>query len=117
MPNMDRFASEAVVFDNAYAGSFPTLPCRRDLFTGRWGHPFNTWNRMERDPPTLAGRLRADGYTTGLVFDGTNTNPAQRGGVARGPMGRTARRCVSGSAFILHHCYGNYIIGYLLQCF
>jgi arylsulfatase A-like enzyme len=29
-PNMDRFAEEAVVFDKAYAGSFPTLPCRRD---------------------------------------------------------------------------------------
>ena len=24
---------------------------------------------MERDVPTLAGRLRAEGYTTGLVFD------------------------------------------------
>ncbi len=68
-PNMDRFAREAVVFDKAYAGSFPTLPCRRDLFTGRWGHPFNTWDRMERDVPTLAGRLRAEGYTTGLVYD------------------------------------------------
>ena len=68
-PNMDRFAEEAVVFDKAYAGSFPTLPCRRDLFTGRWGHPFNTWDEMERDIPTLATSLRAQGYTTGLVFD------------------------------------------------
>ena len=68
-PNMDRFAEEAVVFDKAYSGSFPTLPCRRDLFTGRWGHPFNTWDEMERDLPTVAARLRAEGYTTGLVFD------------------------------------------------
>ena len=68
-PNMDRFAAEAVVFDKAYVGSFPTLPCRRDLFTGRWGHPFNTWDEMERDLPTVATRLRAEGYTTGLVFD------------------------------------------------
>ena len=68
-PNLDRFAREAVVFDKAYAGSFPTLPCRRDLFTGRWGHPFNTWDEMERDVPTLAARLRAAGYTTGLIFD------------------------------------------------
>ena len=68
-PNMDRFAEEAVVFDKAYVGSFPTLPCRRDLFTGRWGHPFNTWDEMERDLPTVATRLRAEGYTTGLVFD------------------------------------------------
>lgn len=73
-PNMDRFAKDAVVFDKTYAGSFPTLPCRRDLFTGRWGHPFNTWDEMERDVPTLTARLRAEGYTTGLVFDTTSTN-------------------------------------------
>ncbi|MBT4138755.1 MAG: sulfatase [Candidatus Latescibacteria bacterium] len=68
-PNMDRFASESLVFDKAYSGSFPTLPCRRDLFTGRWGQPFNTWNEMERDIPSLAGVFRNAGYTTGLVFD------------------------------------------------
>ena len=68
-PNMDRFAEQSLRFDNAYVGSFPTLPCRRDLFTGRWGHPFNTWDEMERDLPTLAETFRKEGYTTGLVFD------------------------------------------------
>jgi arylsulfatase A-like enzyme len=68
-PAMDRFAESALLFDRAYAGSFPTLPCRRDLFTARWGHPFNTWDEMERDRPTLAERFRRAGYTTGLVFD------------------------------------------------
>jgi arylsulfatase A-like enzyme len=68
-PNMDRFAEQALLFENSYVGSFPTLPCRRDLFTGRWGHPFNTWGEMERDLPTLAETFRKDGYTTGLVFD------------------------------------------------
>jgi arylsulfatase A-like enzyme len=29
-PNLDRFAKGAVVFDNAYIGSFPTIPNRRD---------------------------------------------------------------------------------------
>jgi arylsulfatase A-like enzyme len=68
-PNMDKFAEQALRFDNSYVGSFPTLPCRRDLFTGRWGHPFNTWDEMERDLPTLAETFRKEGYTTGLVFD------------------------------------------------
>ena len=68
-PNLDRFGKDALVFDHAYVGSFPTLPCRRDLFTGRWGHPFNTWSEMERNLPTLAQSLRQVGYTTGLVFD------------------------------------------------
>ena len=72
-PAMDRFAEKSMVFERAYAGSFPTLPCRRDLFTGRWGHPFNTWDEMERDLPTVAARLRAEGYTTGLVFDTANS--------------------------------------------
>jgi arylsulfatase A-like enzyme len=68
-PNMDRFAEQSLTFENAYVGSFPTLPCRRDLFTGRWGHPFNTWDQMERDLPTMAETFRKAGYTTGLVFD------------------------------------------------
>jgi len=68
-PHINRFAQEALVFDRAYTGSFPTLPCRRDLFTGRWGRPFNTWDEMERDLPTMAGTFRQEGYTTGLVFD------------------------------------------------
>jgi arylsulfatase A-like enzyme len=68
-PNMDRFAAESLLFENAYVGSFPTLPCRRDLFTGRWGHPFNTWSEMERNLPTMAETFRKAGYTTGLVYD------------------------------------------------
>ena len=43
-PNLDRFARESAVFDRAYIGSFPTIPCRTDLFTGR-----ATW-------PSAAGR-------------------------------------------------------------
>ena len=68
-PNLDRFGGEGMILDGAYAGSFPTLPCRRDLFTGRWGHPFNTWDEMERDLPTLAETFRRSGYATGLIFD------------------------------------------------
>ena len=67
-PNMDRIARESLVFSKAYSGSFPTLPCRRDLFTGRWGHPFNTWDKMEQNLPTMAERFRRAGYTTGLVL-------------------------------------------------
>jgi len=68
-PHIDRFAQEALVFNQAYTGSFPTLPCRRDLFTGRWGHPFHTWSALERGPQTMAETFRRAGYVTGLVFD------------------------------------------------
>lgn len=68
-PHIDRFADEALVFDQAYTGSFPTLPCRRDLFTGRWGRPFHTWEALERTPQTMAETFRRAGYVTGLIFD------------------------------------------------
>ena len=44
-PNLDKFASESAVFDNAYIGSFPTVPNRRDVLLGRGdiGLPFNRW--------------------------------------------------------------------------
>ena len=58
-PHIDRFAQEALLFNQAYTGSFPTLPCRRDLFTGRWGHPFHTWNALERAPQTMGGNIPA----------------------------------------------------------
>jgi len=68
-PHIDRFAQEALLFNQAYTGSFPTLPCRRDLFTGRWGHPFHTWNALEKAPQTMAETFRRAGYVTGLIFD------------------------------------------------
>ena len=38
-PNLDKFAQMSVVFDRAYCGSFPTIPSRTDLFTGKWTFP------------------------------------------------------------------------------
>ncbi|RKY86957.1 sulfatase, partial [candidate division KSB1 bacterium] len=34
-PNLDKLARDSVVFDRAYAASFPTVPNRYDLLTGR----------------------------------------------------------------------------------
>ena len=44
-PHLDRFASEAVVFDGHHVGSFPTMPARADLLTGRLSCAFMTWSR------------------------------------------------------------------------
>jgi len=33
-PNLQKLASCAAVFENAYLGSFPTIPNRRDLILG-----------------------------------------------------------------------------------
>ena len=58
-PGLDKFASQSAVFDNAYIGSFPTVPNRRDTLLGRGdiGLPFNRWKTMERKEVTLPERL------------------------------------------------------------
>lgn len=43
-PHLDRLATQSALYDRFYASSFPTIPCRTDLFTGR--HSFS--------PPALA---------------------------------------------------------------
>ncbi len=68
-PNIDAFATEAVVFDKAYAGGFPTLPNRAELFTGRWQYPYMTWDNLPATETVIARRLNDAGYITGLVFD------------------------------------------------
>lgn len=68
-PNLDAFASEAIVFDNAYAGSFPTIPHRTDAFTGRFGEPLHPWLPLGFDGVTLPAILGEAGWATYLVFD------------------------------------------------
>ena len=67
-PNMDRIARESLVFSKAFSGSFPTLPCRRDLFTGRWGHPFNTWDKMEQNFAHYGREVSPRGIHNGAGF-------------------------------------------------
>ena len=34
-PNLDRLAAQSVVFERVYTGSFPTIPHRTDMVTGK----------------------------------------------------------------------------------
>jgi arylsulfatase A-like enzyme len=68
-PSLDRLAGESVAFDRAYSCSFPTLPCRAELFTGRFVFPYLDWGPMPAKGPTLAGVFGEAGYTTALVTD------------------------------------------------
>jgi len=38
-PNLDRFAQDAVIFEDFYGELLPTIPLRRTLYTGRRGIP------------------------------------------------------------------------------
>jgi len=66
---LDRFAKEAMLFDRAYIASFPTMPHRRDIFTGRYTFAYSTWSPLSRDEIILSQLLRQAGYTTMLITD------------------------------------------------
>ncbi|HET7768698.1 MAG TPA: sulfatase [Chloroflexota bacterium] len=66
---MDRFARDATIFPRAYAGSFPTVPCRTDCYTGRTVFPMRGWSPLPLDGPCLAATLLREGYRTQLIYD------------------------------------------------
>ena len=39
-PNLDAFSKRCLVFDRTYQVSFPTIPTRIDMMTGRLTFPF-----------------------------------------------------------------------------
>jgi len=71
-PNIDRFAEEAIIFKNAFAQSYWTLPCHASIFTSRYPSvhgAIDKSRRLDRSEITLAEVLRDNGYRT-LAFTG-----------------------------------------------
>jgi arylsulfatase A-like enzyme len=68
-PALDRFAAESVVFDHHVISSFPTMPARADLLTGRFAYSFMGWEPLPAGVETLAGSLSASGWLTMGVVD------------------------------------------------
>ena len=68
-PNLDRLASESVVFDRAYAASFPTVPNRLDILTGRFTFPWHGWGPLPGDALCFPKVLNEAGYTSMMVID------------------------------------------------
>lgn len=73
-PNLDSLATSGVRFSNGYVSGPYCSPTRAGLLTGRYqtrfGHEFNpsgAKNGMPVAEKTLADRLKAAGYATGLV--------------------------------------------------
>lgn len=48
-PNMDRMIERGTVFDNAYIGSTPCMPARRDIYTGRLEFLERGWGPLEEE--------------------------------------------------------------------
>ena len=73
-PNLDALAASGVRFTNGYVSGPYCSPTRAGLLTGRYqqrfGHEFNPGGGGQGLPPTettLADRLKAAGYATGIV--------------------------------------------------
>ncbi len=70
-PVLDEFAQKAVVFDKAYAASFPTVPNRADIMLGRHAFNFMGWEPVPRNLPNLAQMANADGRTVSMMITDT----------------------------------------------
>jgi arylsulfatase A-like enzyme len=69
-PNLDAFAERAVSASRMYTSSFPTIPHRTDLTTGRYGWPWYPWqSRLMSGPNHIPDILRRAGYVSQLLCD------------------------------------------------
>ena len=83
-PNMERLARRGTVFDNAYCGSTPCMPARRDIYTGRFEFLWRGWgplNDEDADLPcqisgpadysnrSIAKKIKEDSRISYLVTD------------------------------------------------
>ncbi len=77
-PNLDRFAHQAVVFDNAYSQSNETLFSHASLFSGRYPSELGqlTYEYLpSHQHPFLAEILSAYGYRCGASVAGGHLSP------------------------------------------
>lgn len=73
-PNLDALAACSCVFDNAFIGSYPTGPNRRDTLLGHSDRrlPFNAWRYIERDEITIPELLAQKEIPSQLITDTAN---------------------------------------------
>lgn len=68
-PHLGAFARQALIFEQAYAASFPTVPARADLATGRFTFPYLDWGPLPASELTLAECLSRAGRLTFGIAD------------------------------------------------
>jgi arylsulfatase A-like enzyme len=68
-PNLNRFFETASVVDRFYACSFPTVPARADLMTGRVAFTRQGWGPLNPSWETIAQRGSEAGYQTMAITD------------------------------------------------
>ena len=86
-PNIDKLASQSVIFSQAYASHPTCLPSRLAIQTGKYPSRLQVVNHSHKpnlqEDITLAERLNASGYTTCHIgkwhIGDSNNEPTQQG--------------------------------------
>ena len=70
-PWLDAFAERAVSASRMYAGSFPTIPHRTDVISGRFAWPWHPWQDVTKSTANILPRLlaKAGGHVSQLLGD------------------------------------------------
>lgn len=68
-PNLDEFSEKYVTFDNFYSASFPTMPNRADLYTGKHTFTYLGWSPLPRKETILPEIMSEEGYETIGIVD------------------------------------------------
>lgn len=68
-PSLDYLAAQSLVFERCYCASFPTVPHRVDVLTGRYGFPFYGWQPVPEGMSSLPEPLEEQGIATQLIYD------------------------------------------------
>lgn len=67
-PNMDSLAAKSVIFDQAYIGSYPCMPARRDLWTGKFEFPYRGWGPLETEDRDIAKVVTGEHKHTSMLI-------------------------------------------------
>lgn len=68
-PNFMRLAQHCTQFENAYVGSLPCMPARRELHTGRPNFLHRSWGPIEPFDDSMPEILKNNGICSHLVSD------------------------------------------------
>ena len=68
-PNFQRLAERSVTFTNAFVGSMPCMPARRELHTGRYNFLHRSWGPLEPFDDSTPEILSNEGVYTHLATD------------------------------------------------
>ena len=79
-PNLDRLASQGILFHHAHVTVSVCQPCRQVLMTGRYPHNNGAlgFEPIRRDVPTLQESLEAAGYLNGIIGKSEHLQPREK---------------------------------------